>query len=193
MKHIKKIAPIFVLALLVAGIAWACKTSNKSASAQADAAKCPYASSAQAKAGACPYATQAAHAKMVEAGGHCSGVGTSAGAMAQQCGLKANQVMYSFAVPGAECTACIDAIQKAAAHVKGIECAHVDLSTHTAYIITDKGVTQATVAKCIQGAGFRNTFKGTGTKVHAAFIEAMKNGAKNGMSCCPLAKEKDKA
>ena len=42
MNRIKKIAPMVVLALLIAGIAWACKTTNTSAAKQADATKCPY-------------------------------------------------------------------------------------------------------------------------------------------------------
>jgi copper chaperone CopZ len=193
MNRIKKIAPMVVLALLIAGIAWACKTSNTSAAKQADATKCPYESAQQqAKAGACPYATEASHAKLTGAGSHCDGVGKSAEAMAHECGMKAGQVMYSFAVPGAECEHCIRGIQKATLAMKGVECAHVDLSTHTAYIIAAKGVTEKAISKSIQDAGFKNSYKGSGSKVQAAFIEAMKGGTKNGMSCCPAGKEKDK-
>jgi copper chaperone CopZ len=191
MKHIKTIAPMIGLSLLVAGMAWACETKNTSAKTAA-AKDCPYKSEARAHATSCPYATQAAHAKLAGAGGHCDGVGKSAEAMAHDCGVKPGQVMYSFAVPGAECEHCIRGIQKATMAMKGIDCAHVDLSTRTAYIIADKSVTQKAIAKSIQDAGFKNTYKGTGPKVQAAFIEAMKAGAKNGMSCCPTSKEKDK-
>jgi copper chaperone CopZ len=178
MNHIKKIAPMVVLALLIAGIAWACKTTGTSAT--------------QAAANKCPYATEASHAKLTGAGSHCGGLGKSAEAMAHQCGVKAGQVMYSFAVPGADCEHCIRGIQKATMTMKGIECAHVDLSTHTAYIIAAKDVSQKSIAKAIQVAGFKNSYKGSGKKVQAAFVQAMKSGAKNGMSCCPAGKEKDK-
>lgn len=191
MSHIKKIAPMVGLALLIAGIAWACKTTGTSAT-QAAANKCPYEAGAQAKAGACPYATEASHAKLTGAGSHCGGVGKSAEARAHECGTKAGQVMYSFAVPGADCEHCIRGIQKATLAMKGIECAHVDLSTHTAYIIAAKDVSQKSIAKAIQDAGFKNSYKGSGKKAQAAFIQAMKSGAKNGMSCCPTGKEKDK-
>ena len=189
MKHIKKIAPMIALSLLVAGVAWACKSS--SSASQASASDCSSKTAAQAHAGACPYETQASHAKLAGAGGHCDGVGKSAEAMAHDCGLKAGQVMYSFAVPGVECEHCIRGIQKATMAMKGIDCAHVDLATHTAYIIADKGVNQKAIAKCIQEAGFKNTYKGTGPKVQAAFTQAMKSSSKNGMSCSP-SKEKDK-
>ncbi|HEY7727941.1 MAG TPA: heavy metal-associated domain-containing protein, partial [Candidatus Eisenbacteria bacterium] len=76
--------------------------------------------------------------------------------------------------------------------MKGVDCAHVDLKTHTAYIIADKGVSQKAIAKCIRDAGFKNTYRGTGPKIQAAFVDAMKDGAKNGMSCCPAEKAKDK-
>lgn len=199
MTNLKKIAPMVGLSLLVAGMAWACETkttSAKNASAKAGSAKeCPYKTDAEAQ-GKCPYATQASHTMLTgagtAAGSHCDGVGKNAEAMAHDCGLKAGQAMYSFAVPGAECEHCIRGIQKAAMAMKGVDCAHVDLTTHTAYVIADKSVSEKAIGKAIQDAGFKNTYKGTGPKVQAAFTEAMKSAKKNGMSVSPEAKEKDK-
>ena len=194
MMNLKKIAPMVGLSLLVAGMAWACETKTSSASAASK--QCPFKSQAEAQAKGCPFSTQASHTMLTgtgtAAGSHCDGVGKSAEAMAHDCGLKAGQVMYSYAVPGVECEHCIRGIQKATMAMKGIDCAHVDLSTHTAYIIADKNVSEKAIAKSIQDAGFKNTYKGTGPKVQAAFTAAMKGAAKNGMSCCPTGKEKDK-
>jgi hypothetical protein len=73
---------------------------------------------------------------------------------------------------------------------KGIVCAGFDLSTHTAYIIADKGVSKKEVSKMITEAGFKNKYTGEGPKVEAAFTQAVATGGKN-VSCC--VRNKDKA
>lgn len=163
MRNVMKLAPMLLLCGSLATTAWAngtgCSGSNSGASA-----------SSTSKA-SCPYMTESSHAKAGMAGGHCDGM--SKASMAQQCGVKANEAMYSFAVPGAECDHCVNTISKAAMAMTGVRCAHVDLNTRTAYIIADKKVDQKAIAKVIQTAGFRNTYKGTGPKVEAEFAKAM--------------------
>jgi len=108
------------------------------------------------------------------------------------CSVKANQAMYSFAVPGASCSSCVKDIQKSAMATKGVACVHVDLSTHTAYIIADKSLSKATLAAAIQKAGFKSSFKGEGSKIQAEFAKAMGAATTDGgMSGCAH-KEKDK-
>ncbi len=160
MKNFAKIGALSLLALCVATTSWAGGSSCSSEGA-----------------------------KSASAGSHCSGV-KSSNAAHEACGVKANQVMYSFAVPSVECQSCIDAIQKAAMAKNGIACAHVDLATHTAYIIADKKLSQKDVSKLIADAGYKNKFTGQGDKVQAAFAKAIASGDK-GVSCC--AKNKDKA
>ena len=127
-------------------------------------------------------------AKSASAGSHCSAKDTNA-MTAKECGVKANQVIYSFAVPTAHCESCVEGVQKAAMAHAGIACAHVDLSTHTAYIIADKKVSQKEIAKAIAAAGYKNTYKAEGSKVQAEFAKAIAAGDKGVATC---AKGKDK-
>ena len=127
-------------------------------------------------------------AKSASAGAHCTGKPSNA-AQEASCGVKANQVMYSFAVPSVECEHCIETLQKAAMANSGIHCAHVDLSTHTAYIIADKKLSQKDISKLIAAAGYKNKYSGQGSKVEAAFAKAMAAGDK-GIDCCAKAKDK---
>jgi copper chaperone CopZ len=132
---------------------------------------------------------ESSSAKAAGAGGHCSG-SSDAASMAKACDLKAGESIYSFAVPGVECDHCINSIQTALMAQKGVRCAHVDLTTRTAYIIADHSVNKKAVAKTIQTAGFKNKFKGEGSKVQAEFAKAMTAGDKGINSC--QRKEKDK-
>lgn len=131
----------------------------------------------------------ATKAKSATAGGSHCGAKTSTAAE-QACGVNANQVMYSFTVSSVECEKCVETIQKAAMEKKGITCAHVDLATHTAYIIADKNLSQKDVSKVIATAGYKNKYVGQGDKVEAAFAKAMASGDK-GINCCAKA-NKDK-
>jgi copper chaperone CopZ len=130
--------------------------------------------------------TETSHMKAT-AGHACDGMGKDASA--GQCGVKAGQVMYSFAVAGVDCERCVSRIQKAAMATKGIHCAHVDLSSKTAYIIADKSMDQKAITKVIETAGFKNNYKGTGPAVEAEFTKMMSTGS--GASCC-MKKNKEK-
>lgn len=158
---LRKAAPITAIALLVAGSAFA--------------------------GGAACGAKETA--KTVSAGHHCEG---AAGAsMAKACmNVKANQNIYSFAVPKAECDHCVKSIQTALMAQKGVVCAHVDLTNRTAYVIVDRSIDRNAVAKTIQTAGFKNSYKAQGAKVQAEFAKAMSAGDKGASSCAR--KEKDK-
>lgn len=169
MKRITKIAPVMLLALCVGAVSWAGGPGCTDDGAKASA-------------------TDASKASATATGSHCTGKGASA-ASQQTCALKTSQVMYSFSVPSVECEHCVEAIQKAAMETKGIACAHVDLSTHIAYIIADKNVKEKTISAVIAEAGYKNKYKGKGSKVEAAFAKSMASGDKN-MACC--AKSKDK-
>jgi copper chaperone CopZ len=158
-----KAAPLGAIALLVAG------------SAFAGGAHCG--------------SKESAAATTASAGKHCDGV-SGAASMAKACGIKADQAIYSFAVPTATCGTCVKSIQSALMAQKGIACAHVDLTSHTAYVIADKSINKKAVAKTIQTAGFKNNFKGEGSKVQAEFAKAMGAGDKGAISCSR--KEKDK-
>jgi copper chaperone CopZ len=135
-------------------------------------------------------------AKMASApgagGAHCNGIDKSnAEAMAKACTLGKNQAIYSFAVPGAECDGCAQSIQSALMREAGIHCAHVDLETHTAYVIADKKMNTKSLSKVIQTAGFKNKYRGEGKNVQAEFTKAMTQAdGKSGMACC--ARDKDK-
>lgn len=129
-------------------------------------------------------------ARSASSGHHCDG---ASGASAMSCPtVKAGQNIYSFAVPGAECDHCVKSIQTALMAQKGVTCAHVDLSSHTAYIIADRSVDKKAVAKCIQTAGFKNRFKGQGSKVQAEFAKAMTSTSSKGAAACPYKEGKDK-
>ena len=186
MKHNNMIALAAALTLCFAGNAWAGASCDSKASGASKASNASSAS--KAAGGACEYKSEAS-AK--SAAGHACPGTTGAKASMDQCGVKAGQVMYSFAVPSAECDNCSDAIQKASLETKGITCAHVDLGTHTAYIIADKNVSKDAVAKVIQKAGFKNSYKASGPKVEQEFFAAMKNASSKGMSCC-MKEKKDK-
>jgi copper chaperone CopZ len=130
-----------------------------------------------------------AAAAFAGAGHHCEGE-SGAASMAKACGVKAGENIYSFAVPAAECDHCVNTIQTALMAQKGVRCAHVDLTSRTAFVIADRSVNKKAVAKTIQTAGFKNKFKGEGSKVQAEFAKAMTAGDK-GMNSCQR-KEKDK-
>ena len=132
--------------------------------------------------------TQGAKSAATAAGSDCSAKDANAMA-AKECGVKANQAIYSFAVPTAHCDDCIKGVQKAAMAHAGVACAHVDLSTHTAYIIADKNVSQKEIAKVIAAAGYKNTYKAEGSKVQAEFAKAIASGDK-GVACCAKGKDK---
>jgi copper chaperone CopZ len=171
MKRFNMIASVAALSLCVAGAAWAgaaCESKDGKA--------------AKAASGACTYKSETS-AKSASAGQTCPGTAGKQASM-DQCGVKAGQVMYSFAVPSAESDHCVDSIQKASLGTKGITCAHVDLATHTAYLIADKTVSKDAIAKVIQQAGFKTSFKASGRKVEAEFAAAMKTSHQKGMSCC---------
>ncbi|HEX7078614.1 MAG TPA: heavy metal-associated domain-containing protein [Candidatus Eisenbacteria bacterium] len=130
-------------------------------------------------------------ATMTSGGGKCPYSGSNAD-MAKACGMTADQAIYSFAVPTAECDHCVKGIQDAAMAQKGVACAHVDLSTHTAYIIADKSVDRKSLASAIAKAGFKNSFTGEGAKVQAEFAKAMAGvGDQGSVSHCAH-KGKDK-
>jgi copper chaperone CopZ len=149
------------------------------------------------------------HAKSASAGHHCDGMGAGASsasaghsctgkgegassASAMSCPtVKANQAVYSFAVPGAFCGDCAHAIQTALMAHKGVSCAHVDLESHTAYIIADKNVDKKAITKTIQTAGFKNSFKAQGPKVQAEFAKVMTSSMKEGASGCPYMESKE--
>ncbi|MGH7682344.1 MAG: heavy-metal-associated domain-containing protein, partial [Candidatus Eiseniibacteriota bacterium] len=126
----------------------------------------------------------------VSEGSHCTMKSSNASAH-EACTVKANQTVYSFTVPSVECEKCIETIQKAAMANAGIACAHVDLATHTAYIIADKKMSQKDIAKIITDAGYKNKFTGSGQKVQAEFAKALAAGDK-GINCCAKG-TKDKA
>lgn len=140
-------------------------------------------------AGGAACGTSESSAKSASAG-RCEGMTSSA--MAKACGVKANQAIYSFAVPSAECQDCVDAIQTALMAHKGVACAHVDLKNRVAYIIADKSVNKQAVAKVISAAGYKNSFKGQGRKVEAEFAKSMSVKGEKGSSACSASKDKDK-
>lgn len=130
-----------------------------------------------------------ASAAKVASGDHCVG---GKGAMAGSCPVVGkNQNVYSFAVPGAECDHCVKSIQTALMAQKGVTCAHVDLASHTAYVIADRSLDKKSVAKVIQTAGFKNKFKGQGNKVQAEFAKVMATPSMKG-ACSYKAESKEK-
>ena len=143
MKTLAKVSALSLLAVCLAATSWA---GGKS----------------------CSSGAKAEGASSAAAGSHCGAKDSNAMA-AKECGVKANQVIYSFAVPSVHCDNCTESVQKAAMAHAGIACAHVDLSTHTAYIIADKNVSRKEIAKVIAAAGFKNTYKAEGSKVQAEF------------------------
>lgn len=132
------------------------------------------------------------HATSASAGHHCDGAGASS-ASAMSCPtVKANQSVYSFAVPGAFCDHCAKSIQTALMAQKGVSCAHVDVDTHTAYIIADRSIDKKAITRTIQTAGFKNTFKGQGSKVQAEFAKVMRSSSMDkAASGCPYKEAKE--
>jgi len=118
----------------------------------------------------------------------CDGSMKADQASGEQCTVGKNQMVYSFAVPGAECEACQNIIQRTAMAQKGVACAHVDLTTRTAYIVADKKMNQKAVMNAISKEGYKCTFKASGEKVQAEFVKIMTAGA--GGACCVKNKEK---
>ena len=187
----KKTLPIALAAILVAGAAIAggaaIKARHATAGKTASAGQCDGHDAAMAS-GRCP--VTGATAKMA-AGDDCPYMGPGCDP-AKGCGVKANQAIYSFAVPGASCDACVKDIQQSAMATQGVACVHVDLDTHTAYIIADKSVARNALAAAITKAGFRNSYQGQGAKVEAEFAKAMSAAsAESGISHCAH-KGKDK-
>ena len=125
-------------------------------------------------------------------GATCGAHEGASSAMSKACGVKANQAIYSFAVPTAECQTCVNTIETALMAQKGVACAHVDLTNHVAYIIADKSVNQKAVAKVISTAGFKNSFKGQGPKIQAEFAKSMAVKGEKGSSACSASKDRDK-
>ncbi|HYQ95519.1 MAG TPA: heavy metal-associated domain-containing protein, partial [Candidatus Eisenbacteria bacterium] len=103
--------------------------------------------------------------KEAGAGAHCT-PGVSATSK-EQCAIGADNAVYSFAVQGAHCDACVTKIQSAAMAQKGVLCARVNLDTKTAYVAGAKNMDRRVIAKAIKDAGFRCAFKAQGPKVRA--------------------------
>jgi copper chaperone CopZ len=188
---LKKTLPIAAAVLLVAAAAIAggaaIKAKHATASKTAAAGHCDGKDAAMAAGDRCPVSG----ATMASGGGKCPYSGSNAD-MAKACGMTADQAIYSFAVPTAECDHCVKGIQDAAMAQKGVACAHVDLSTHTAYIIADKSVDRKALASAITKAGFKNSFTGEGAKVQAEFAKTMAGvGDQGSVSHCAH-KGKDK-
>jgi copper chaperone CopZ len=165
MKTFAKLSAFSLVALCVAATSWAGGSSCTSGGAKS------------------------AEAKSADAGSHCTMKSNATMTSGEKCTVKANQVMYSYAVPTVECGKCVESIQKAAMALKGVACAHVDLKTHTAYIIADKTVDQRNISKVIATAGYKNKYEAQGSKVQAEFAKAIASGD-NGVSCCAKAKDK---
>jgi copper chaperone CopZ len=169
MKKALYAAPVMLLALCVAGTSLAGPNCGSDSKASAATAKVASAKGA--------------------GGAHCEGMEGAKAMAAKECGVKANQVMYSFAVPSVECDHCVNSINKAAMAKNGIHCSHVDLTSKTAYFIVDKKMSKTDVAKLITAAGFKNKFSAQGDKAVKNFHAAFASGDKS-VACC--SKDKDK-
>ena len=178
MKRMNVLAALSVVSLLAATTAWAGGAACSGKEEGASAGKCPY--------------KGAASAQQAGTGAHCDGKSMGAMADGKECTIGANQVVYSFAVPTAECDHCVDGITKALMTQSGIHCAHVDLKTHVAYIVADKKMDKNALAKCIKNAGFKNSYRGEGKAVQAEYVKMMTASTAKGDACC-AAKPKDKA
>lgn len=179
MRHPRALAALCAITLLASTTAWA------------GGAGC-YGKDAATQAKGCTVSGAAMASAPGAGGAHCDGVDNSnAEAMAKACTVGKNQAIYSFAVPGAECDGCVHAIQSALMREAGVHCAHVDLDTHVAYVITDKKMDTKAISKVIQTAGFKNKYRGEGKKVQAEFAKAMSHAnGKSGMAC--KVRDKDK-
>jgi copper chaperone CopZ len=179
MKRMNVLAAMSVVTLLAATTAWAggsaCTGKDSEASTKA----------------ACP--TSGAKSTSASAtGGHCD---MSKGAMAEgkACTVGANQMVYSFAVPSAECEHCAESISKALLTQSGIHCAHVDLKNRVAYIVADKKMDKNALAKCIKTAGFKNSYRNDGQTARKELMTYMSASASSGkLDACCAAKPKEK-
>ena len=164
MKKVLYAAPVMLLALCVAGTSLAggpnCGSGGK---AEATSAKVASAKGA--------------------GGAHCEGMEGAKAMASKECGVTANQVMYSFAVPSVTCDNCVENISKAALAKNGIKCAHVDLSTKTAYFIVDKKMSKNDVSKVMTAAGYKNKVTASGDKAVKSFHAAFASGEKS-VACC---------
>jgi copper chaperone CopZ len=163
MKKVWYAAPVMLLALCVAGTSLAGPNCGSDSKASATTAKVASAKGA--------------------GGAHCEGMEGARAMAAKECGVKANQVMYSFAVPSVECDNCVESISKAALAQKGVYCTHVDLNTRTAYFIVDKKMSKNDVSKVITTAGFKNKHTASGDKAVKSFHAAFASGEKS-VACC---------
>jgi copper chaperone CopZ len=178
MKRMNVLAALSVVTLLAASTAWAGGSACTGKDSDASAAKCPYSGATSKSASA------------TTAGGHCD-MGKGAMAEGQACTVGANQMVYSFAVPGAECDHCADAISKALMTQSGIHCAHVDLKNRVAYIVTDKKMDKNALAKCIKTAGFKNSYRSEGQAARKDLMTYMTASTAKPDACC-AAKPKEK-
>ena len=127
-------------------------------------------------------------AKQTAAGSHCTpgktGAATEASAAgshcvdgasmtSKQCPIGADNAVFSFAVRGVHCEACVTKIQSAAMAQKGVRCAKVDLETKTAYVAGDKNLNQRVIAKAIKDAGYKCSLKAQGPKARAELLKVM--------------------
>ena len=179
MKRTNLLAALSVVTLLAATTAWAggsaCTGKDSDASATG---KCPYSGATSKSASA------------TANGGHCD-MGKGAMAEGQACTIGANQMVYSFAVPGAECDHCAESISKALMAQSGIHCAHVDLKNRVAYIVADKKMDKNALAKCIKTAGFKNSYRNEGQAARKDLMTYMTASTAKPDACC-AAKPKEK-
>jgi copper chaperone CopZ len=179
MKRTNILAVLGAVSLLAATTAWAggAACTGKDSDASSPSHACPY--------------TGAKSAQASEVGGKCDMHTMGAMANGQTCTIGANQMVYSFAVPTAECDHCAASITKALMDQKGIHCAHVDLKNRVAYIVADKKMDKNALAKCIKDAGFKNSYRGQGKAVQAEFTKMMTASTEKGAACCAV-KTKEK-
>jgi len=174
MKRMNVLAALSVVSLLAATTAWAGGASCSGKDADASAKSCKVGTSAT----------------MTKAeAGHCD-MGKGAMASGKSCTIGANQMVYSFAVPTAECNSCVDGITKALMSQKGISCVHVDLKSRVAYIVADKKMDKNALTKCIATAGYKNKYRGEGNAARNELVKMMTASAEKGATA---AKPKEKA
>jgi copper chaperone CopZ len=149
----------------VAAFALACdKSSSKASNAQASACPASKGTTAAAAAGSeCPY-HKAEAAKM--AGGcdaahkaACSADKNTTAAAGGCCAKDANGtacVNHVFSVADMHGECCVEKVEQALSHVKGVQAVYVDLETHKAYVCTgsDK-VDRKAALKSLSKAGYK--------------------------------------
>ncbi|HET9951308.1 MAG TPA: heavy metal-associated domain-containing protein [Candidatus Eisenbacteria bacterium] len=175
MKRMNMLAALSVVTLLAATTAWAggnaCSGNESEASAKASGKACPISGTTSAS--------------MSANGGHCDLADGKA------CTIGANAMVYTFAVPGAECDHCAESISKALMAEKGVQCAHVDLKTHVAYVVSDKKLDKNAISKSIKTAGFKNSYRNDGKAARADLMKYMTAATAKPDACC-AAKPKEK-